>query len=90
MIKAATMGKAAEDGSAGTTTGARPELGAADEGDAPPFAFRLDATSAPKWASIFSVWSREASLSTTVVRPRALRPASRTADLIWAEATGVR
>ena len=47
-------------------------------------------TSAPKWASILSVWSREASLSMTVVRPRALRPASRTADLIWAEATGVR
>ena len=36
------------------------------------------------------MWSREASASITVVAPGALRPASRTADLICAEATGVR
>ena len=47
-------------------------------------------TEAPKWASIFSVWSRLASLSITIVRPGELRPASSTADLICAEATGVR
>ena len=47
-------------------------------------------TSAPRKASIFSVWSREASLSITVVRPGELRPASSTADLICAEGTGVR
>ena len=51
---------------------------------------RLLFTSAPKWSSIFSVWSRDASASTTVVTPRALRPASSTADLICAEGTGVR
>ena len=47
-------------------------------------------TSAPKKASIFSVWSREASLSITVVRPGELSAASRIADLICAEATGER
>jgi hypothetical protein len=47
-------------------------------------------TWAPKCANIFSVWSRLASVSITVVTPGALRPASSTADLICAEATGVR
>ena len=46
--------------------------------------------SAPKCFSMSSVWSRLASCSITVVRPGAARPASSTADLIWAEATGVR
>ena len=45
---------------------------------------------APKCFSISSVWSRLASCSMTVVTPGAARPASSTADLIWAEATGVR
>ena len=88
-ISAATIGKAADEGSAGTTTG----FGRIPGGrrvDPPPLALDLDCTSAPKWASIFSVWSREASVSITVVAPRALRPASSTADLICAEATGVR
>ncbi len=47
-------------------------------------------TSAPKWRSISSVWSRVGWASITVVRPGVFRPASRTADLTWAEATGVR
>jgi hypothetical protein len=47
-------------------------------------------TSAPRKARSFSVWSRAASLSITVVRPGELRPARRIADLICAEATGVR
>ena len=37
------MGKAAEDGSAGTTTARGREFGAPDEGDPPPFAFVGDA-----------------------------------------------
>ena len=45
---------------------------------------------APKCLSISSVWSRLASVSITVVMPGAASPASSTADLIWAEATGVR
>ena len=47
------------------------------------------ATSAPKWRSMRSVWSRVACASMTVVAPAACRPASSTADLIWAEGTGV-
>ena len=37
-MSAATIGNAAEDGSAGTTTGLRPELRPADEIDPAPFA----------------------------------------------------
>ena len=46
-------------------------------------------TSAPKCASMRSVWSRVASASITVVTPGALRPARSTADFTCAEATGV-
>ena len=45
-------------------------------------------TSAPKCVSIFSVWSRVASRSITVVAPGAARPASSTADLSCADGTG--
>ena len=45
-------------------------------------------TSAPKWRSMRSVWSRVASGSMIVVSPGALRPASRTADFTWADGTG--
>ena len=48
------------------------------------------ATSAPKWRSMRSVWSRVASASITVVSPAACRPAISTAHLICAEATGSR
>ena len=51
---------------------------------------RVETICAPKCLSISSVWSRLASCSITVVIPGAARPASSTADLIWAEATGVR
>ena len=47
------------------------------------------ATSAPKWRSMRSVWSRVGCASITVVAPAACSPASSTADLIWAEGTGV-
>ena len=46
------------------------------------------ATLAPKCLSIFSVWSRVASFSITVVAPGAARPASSTADLSCADGTG--
>ena len=89
-IRAATIGNAADEGSAGTTTVAGRNSGRPTSVIRRPSPSGATATSAPKWASIFSVWSREASPSITVVTPGALRPASRTADLICAEATGVR
>jgi hypothetical protein len=46
------------------------------------------ASATPKCRSMSSVWSRVGSGSTTVVMPGELRPASSTADLICAEATG--
>ena len=88
-IRAATIGKAADEGSPGTTT-ARAQFRAADERDPPSVALGRDSDLGAEMASIFSVWSREASSSITVVTPGALRPASSTADLICAEATGVR
>ena len=45
-------------------------------------------TSAPKWRSMRSVWSRVASGSITVVSPAVLRPASRMQLFTCAEATG--
>ena len=45
-------------------------------------------TVAPKWRSMFSVWSRVGSGSVTRVVPRAQSPASRQADFTCAEATG--
>ena len=45
-------------------------------------------TLAPKCLSIFSVWSRVASFSITVVAPGAASPASSTADLSCADGTG--
>ena len=70
--------------------GRRTQFRPADERDPPPLALGLDRDLGAEMASIFSVWSREASASITVVTPGALRPASSTADLICAEATGVR
>ena len=89
--RAATSGKAAEDGSAGTTTGRGSSSGRPASVILRPCGPNGSLViSAPKWASIFSVWSREASLSMTMVRPGELRPARRIADLSWAEGTGVR
>ena len=66
------------------------KLGLAFERDAA--AMLADRTSrgccAPKCLSIFSVWSRVASFSITVVAPGAARPASSTADLSCADGTG--
>ena len=88
---AATIGNAAEDGSAGTTTSAPCSSGWPVSAILRPWLPSLTETiSAPKCFSISSVWSRLASCSMTVVTPGAASPASSTADLIWAEATGVR
>ena len=89
-ISAATIGNAADEGSAGTTTVVGRNSGRPTRVTRRPSPSGATVTSAPKCASIFSVWSREACASITVVAPGALRPARRTADLICAEATGVR
>ena len=90
-ISAATIGNAADDGSAGTTTSAPCSSGWPVSAILRPWLPSLAETiSAPKCFSISSVWSRLASCSMTVVTPGAARPASSTADLICAEATGVR
>jgi hypothetical protein len=47
-------------------------------------------TSTPKWRSISSVVSRVGSGSITVVSPGVFSPASSTADLTCADATGRR
>ena len=74
-IRAATMGNAADDGSAGTAT-RRGEFGWPCKRDlAAVRAVGPDATSAPKCRSISSVWSRLASVSITMVLPGAARPA---------------
>ena len=56
----------------------------------PPPSAGATRTSAPKWRSMRSVWSRVASGSITVVSPAVLRPASRMALFTCAEATGRR
>ena len=80
-ISAATIGNAAEDGSAGTTTGVGFNSGRPTSSIRRPSPSTATRTSAPKWASIRSVWSRDASASITVVIPRALRPASKHSGL---------
>ncbi len=87
--RAATTGKAAEEGSAGTRTFCPVRSGWPLTLIArPPLPSSSTFTFAPKPVSIFSVWSRVASCSITVVVPGVLSPASRIADLTWAEATG--
>jgi len=90
-IRAATIGNAADDGSAGTTTSAPCSSGCPVSAILRPWlAARSETICAPKCFNISSVWSRLASDSITVVVPGAASPASSTADLIWADATGVR
>ena len=54
----------------------------------PPASSTSISTSAPKWRNMNSLWSRVAAASRTTVTPGAFRPAKRTADFTWAEATG--
>ena len=61
VMSAATIGKAAEEGSAGTMTGLGLSSGRPCRVMRRPSPSISTRTSAPKWASIFSVWSREAS-----------------------------
>ena len=90
-ISAATSGKAAEDGSPGTTIGAAVELGLALDRDPPTAAaLGLARTVAPKWRSMRSVWSRVGSARSPWLTPGVLSPASSTADLTCADGTGRR
>ena len=83
-IRAATIGNAADDGSAGTTTPAPCNSGCPDSSILRPWLpSGVETICAPKCFSISSVWSRLASVSITVVIPGAASPASSTADLIW-------
>ena len=85
------MGNAAEEGSAGTTTGAGTSSGwPLSVMRRPCGPFGTTVTSAPKWRSMRSVWSRVASPSSTTVSPGAESPASSTADLSCADAAGGR
>ena len=94
VTSAATSGNAAEDGSAGTTIGRGTSSGwptsvmrrpCAPCGSTRKTSVR---TWAPKWLSIFSVWSRVASPSITTVSPGAERPAMSAADFTCADGTG--
>ena len=88
-ISAATAAKAADDGSAGTRTARASSSGCPTTVmRRAPEPASLTVTRAPKCRSINSVWSRVASGSMTVVSPGAFNPASRIADLTWAEGTG--
>ena len=88
--RAAVSAKAAEEGSPGTPMGAPRSSGWPCRRMIRPAPAGSTSTIAPKWRSMFSLWSRVAWGSSTVVWPRALRPASRMADFTWAEATGRR
>ena len=90
-ISAATIGKAAELGSPGTTIfcGLRLARPSSRMIRAPSSPVPVS-IAAPKAASIRSVWSRVGTGSMMVVVPGTLRPASSTADLTCAEATGSR
>ena len=90
-ISAATSGKAAEDGSAGTTTSGGAQLRLALEGDARGRPRRAGSTStlgAEMAQHPLGVVARRLALDHRGA-PGALRPARSTADLICAEATGV-
>ena len=92
VIAAATIGKAAEEGSAGTTTGLGAELGPPRELD--PSAVRAvrrsPRTSAPKWVEhALGMVARRLGLDHRRQSPGALRPASSTADFTCADGTGV-
>ena len=85
--RAAASGKAAEDGSPGTATWVPFSVCPPGRRMRQPAPSSVTSSSAPKARSIRSVWSRLFSGSTTTVSPSAFSPASRMADLIWAEAT---
>lgn len=91
VISAATIGKAADDGSHGTVISCGASVaGPVSEMTRAPSASISTEMSAPKPASMRSVWSRVATGSITVVCPGVLRPARSTADFTCAEGTGTR
>ncbi|MNV66474.1 hypothetical protein D3C71_1592300 [compost metagenome] len=87
VTRAAARGKAAEDGSPGTATKVPLRRWPPARRMRQPSPSSVTSTTAPKARSIRSVWSRLFSGSTTTVSLVAFSPASRMADLIWAEAT---
>ena len=89
MISAAQTGKAADDGSRGTAMLWGFSSGWPVRVMTRPSSVSSTVISAPKPASIRSVWSRVASFSITTVWPGALSPASSTADFTCADGTGV-
>ena len=80
-ISAAQTGNAALEGSRGTTMVWARSSGWPVRVISRPSGVSTTEISAPKPASIRSVWSRVASFSITTVWPGAFKPASRTADL---------
>ena len=88
VMRAATMGKAAEDGSPGTSRACAFSSCWPSMVMWRPSGFCSTVICAPKPFSMRSVWSRVGVGSITVVLPGVLRPASSTADFTWAEATG--
>ena len=88
-ISAAATGNAAELGSRGTATSCGRNSGWPVRVMTRPSSVTSVQIAAPKPASIRSVWSRVGSASITTVCAGAFSPASSTADLICALATGV-
>ena len=88
MISAAQTGKAADDGSRGTTISCGRSSGCPFSRITRPSGSVSTTISAPKPASIRSEWSRVASRSITTVSPGAFSPASSTADFTCADGTG--
>ena len=86
-IVAATTNGAADEKSPGTRTSSRCSVATGETATRP----GRRSTGAPASRSIRSVWSRVGTGSSTTVTPRAAkRPARRTHDFTWAEATGSR
>ena len=88
-ISAAQTGKAALDGSRGTSTTCPLSSGCPFSTITRPSEVTSVVTSAPNPLSIRSEWSRVASRSITTVSPGAFSPASSTADFTCAEGIGV-
>ena len=87
-IDAATAQNAADEGSPGTTMSCARSSASPLSEMMRPSGVSSTVRSAPKPLSIRSEWSRVATGSITRVIPGVLSPASRTADLTCAEATG--
>ena len=91
VMRPATRGKAAEEGSPGTRTATpRRRWPGGSRMRWPPPSISVVSIVAPKPRSIRSVWSRVGSGSITSTPPWAWSPANSTADFTWAEGSGRR